>query len=131
MKVVRLKKGQNDFALVNLTLSELRIIDRALIICNYSLVSPMLEVLKAAKLPAVQMFGDELVGKVRPKDWVKKSERETPKHRDPNLGLKYSVNPLPETDQARPYTSEYVTTRSGGYQDDDVGDPTDATVDHD
>jgi hypothetical protein len=107
MKVVRLKKGQNDFALANLTLNQLRAIERALeetgrIAGSASEAGVIHEKLEATKLQTVQIFGDELVGKVHPRDWVKKSEREVPKHRDPNLGLKYSVNPLPADDVTGP-----------------------------
>lgn len=101
MKVVRLKKGRNDFAIANLTLAQLRLLEYAITKLEETNLpgqtatgapelQKIIDCFKVAKLPTLELFGEDLVLKVRPVDWVKKSERE-PKKSGSSHNLRYSV----------------------------------------
>lgn len=70
MKVVRLKKGANDFALANLTLGQLLAIEHCMTI-HQDFLSPVgkdvLQALQMQSLDKIEMFGDSNVEKIRPR----------------------------------------------------------------
>jgi len=71
MKIVRLKKGTNDFALVNITIGQLMAIEHCLT-TNKKFLGPVakdvLQDLQMQDLDNVDQFGDSHIEKIRPRD---------------------------------------------------------------